>query len=137
MKANKKGYTVSVSTGLLLLGLVAIVIVSTPCVAQAQASAEEFPAGAAMGAAAIAIIVIFAAFLVLLYLGCRGDHNLDKGEFRRAVAGSFVVGFSIIAILSFVFNVLREFIIPAYIELVGIVIGFYFGQRTVETAKET
>ena len=65
------------------------------------------------------------------------DEKLNKEELRRAIAGSFIVGFGIIAVLSFVFNVLREQIIPAYIEFVGVVIGFYFGQRTAETATKT
>ena len=107
-------------------------IMSAPCVAQTPTPTETFPKNAAIGA----IIGILIAFALLIYVGVRVDKNLDKGELRRAIAGTFVVGFSILAILSFVFDILREHIVTAYIELVGIVIGFYFGQRSAATAAK-
>ncbi|MCK4734989.1 MAG: hypothetical protein KAT65_21230 [Methanophagales archaeon] len=81
----------------------------------------------------VAAIVILAAFVWLIRLGYSADKELEKGELRRAIAGTFVVGFSIIAFLSYVSGVLRVQIVTAYIELVGIIIGFYFGQRAAET----
>ena len=86
-----------------------------------------------------AIIAILAAFGYLIQVGVKTSEkkNLGKGELRRAIAGTFVVGFSVIAVLAFVSGILRVHIVTAYIELVGVVIGFYFGQRTVETAVET
>ncbi len=125
-------------------------IVSAPCVAQTPTpTSTATPLQAqtlipsdmfskdvvAIGAAIGAIFVILIAFAILVYVGVRGGNNLDKGGLRRAIAGTFVVGFSILAILSFVFGILREHIITAYIELVGIVIGFYFGQRSAATQQ--
>ncbi len=104
---------------------------ATPLQAQSLIPSEMFPEDVvAIGAAIGAIFVILIIFALLVYVGVRGGNNLDKGGLRRAIAGTFVVGFSILAILSFVFGILREHIITAYIELVGIVIGFYFGQRS-------
>jgi hypothetical protein len=134
-KGKKKALSLLLA-GVLLFCVVAIV--SVPCGAQTPTPAEVFPEEAAFGAFIGAIIAILAVFVFLVYIGYRADKDLKTGEFRRAVAGLFVVGFSTIAILSFVFNILRDFIIPAYIELVGIIIGFYFGQRSVaSTAPAT
>ena len=132
-KGRKKALSVLLM-GALLFCVVAIV--SAPCGAQTPTPAEEFPKEAAAGTVIGAIIAILAIFVFLVYLGYRADKDFKTGEFRRAVAGAFVVGFSIIAILSFVFGILRDLIIPAYIELVGIIIGFYFGQRAAEIAFE-
>jgi hypothetical protein len=136
-KGKKKALSLLL-TGVLLFCVVAMV--SAPCGAQTPTPtpAEVFPPEAAFGAFISAIGVILAVFVFLVYIGYRADKDLKTGEFRRAVAGLFVVGFSTLAILSFVFNILRALIIPAYIELVGIIIGFYFGQRSVaSTAPAT
>lgn len=109
---------------------------ATPLQAQTLIPSDMFSKNVvAIGAAIGAIFVILIAFAILVYVGVRGGNNLDKGGLRRAIAGTFVVGFSILAILSFVFGILREHIITAYIELVGIVIGFYFGQRSAATQQ--
>ena len=74
--------------------------------------------------------VILAIFVLMIGLGFWADKKLDKGEIRRAIAVTLVAGFSILAVLSFVFDILRVQIVTAFIELVGIVVGFYFGVRT-------
>ena len=79
-------------------------------------------------AATIAVILI--VFLVVLMLGWVDGHNLDKGEMRRAIAATFVTGFTLITILCIYYGIYRSEVIIAYIEMVGIVIGFYFGAKT-------
>jgi hypothetical protein len=83
-------------------------------------------------AAGVAVGVILAAFVLLVILGYLAVERgrLDMGEMRRAIAGTFVVGFTILLILSLRYNIKQTEIIMAYIELVGIVIGFYFGAKT-------
>lgn len=78
----------------------------------------------------VAIVVIVLCFGMILYLGWREDHKLDKGEMRRAIAGTFVIGFTILTILCLNYRIYQTEILLAYIELVGIVIGFYFGAKT-------
>ena len=94
------------------------------------------PTTISSGAAIAAAIVVFIAFGLLIGIGFLADHNLNKGEMRRAIAGTFVVGFTMLMILSLHYGFYRNEIITAYIEFVGIVVGFYFGQRAAETKKE-
>ncbi len=79
--------------------------------------------------------LIICAFIGILFLGWWKDRNLDKGEMRRAIAGTFVIGFTILMILCLSFNIYQKEVIIAYIELVGIVIGFYFGAKTAAEKK--
>jgi hypothetical protein len=81
-------------------------------------------------------VAIFVVFFILISLGYLVDKKLNKGEMRRAIAGSFVVGFSILMFLSLRYDFSENQIITMYIQLAGIVIGFYFGSRAVGEKKE-
>jgi hypothetical protein len=83
----------------------------------------------------VGIAFVCFAFLFLIYLGCMKDGTLSKGELRRAVAGSLVLAFTILALFSMVMgdqNGIGKEIVIAYIQLVGIAVGFYFGAKTAE-----
>jgi hypothetical protein len=85
---------------------------------------------------AIVVFIILVVFVGILVAGWYGDHrNLDKGEMRRAIAGVFVVGFTIIVFLSIVYDIELSEIVLMYIELTGIVIGYYFGARTAKEKR--
>ncbi len=77
-----------------------------------------------------AIAMLILVFVLILYLGWLDDHKLDKGEMRRALAGMLVVGFTVLAVLSIIYEFELSMIALAYIELTGIVVGFYFGAKT-------
>ena len=81
-------------------------------------------------------LAIFVVFFIMIFLGYLVDRNLNKGEMRRAIAGSFVVGFSILMFLSLICDFSENQIITMYVQIAGIVIGFYFGSRTVGEKKE-
>ncbi|GEM_PF-1412368 len=87
----------------------------------------------------VAIAFVSFVFLFLIFLGCMADQTLSKGELRRAVAGSLVLAFTILALFSIVMGdeigIGKEIVI-AYIQLVGIATGFYFGARTAERDEE-
>jgi len=85
---------------------------------------------------AIVVFIILVVFVGILVSGWYGDHrNLDKGEMRRAIAGVFVVGFTILVFLSIAYDIKLSEIVLMYIELTGIVIGYYFGARTAKEKK--
>ena len=94
------------------------------------------PTTISSGAAIAATIVVLIAFGLLIVIGFLADRNLNMGEMRRAIAGTFVVGFTMLMILSLHYGFYQSEIITAYIEFVGIVVGFYFGQRAAETKIE-
>lgn len=83
-------------------------------------------------------ILIVCVFGGLMYAGYKADADLNKGEMRRAIAGTFSVGFIILMLLSlnYSFDQNKE-IVTTYIQLVGVVIGFYFGTRTALSASKT
>ncbi len=96
---------------------------------------NEIPANVRMKVVIVTTCFIICAFIGILILGWLKDRNLDKGEMRRAIAGTFVIGFTILMILCLSFNIYQKEVIIAYIELVGIVIGFYFGAKTAAEKK--
>ncbi len=88
-----------------------------------------------MTAFIVAASIIIIAFMGILILGWLKDRNLDKGEMRRAIAGTFVVGFTMLMVLCLRFGIYQKEVVIAYIELVGIVIGFYFGAKIAGEKK--
>ena len=114
-----------------------VAIASAPCVAKTPSPTPTPATTISSGAAIVAAIVVLIAFALLIYAGVRADKELNKGEMRRAIAGTFVVGFTVLMILSLHYGIYQSEIIVAYIEFVGIVIGFYFGQRSAATATKT
>lgn len=85
-----------------------------------------------------ATFVILLAFALLIVIGVLADRKLNRGEMRRAIAGTFVVGFTMLMILSLTYDCsYRREIVMMYIELVSIIIGFYFGSRAVAEKKES
>ena len=82
------------------------------------------------------VSAILGIFVLLIALGYRADKNLNKGEMRRAIAGTLVIGFVILVFLSLYYEISNQPLVIAFIELVGIVVGFYFGSKTVAEKKE-
>ena len=87
---------------------------------------------------ALVTILIVSVFGGLMYAGYKADADLNKGEMRRSIAGTFSVGFIILMLLSlnYSFDQNKE-IVTTYIQLVGVVIGFYFGTRTALSASKS
>lgn len=82
------------------------------------------------------VSAILGIFVLLIALGYLADKNLNKGEMRRAIAGTLVSGFVILVFLSLYYEISNQPLVIAFIELVGIVVGFYFGSKTVAEKKE-
>lgn len=88
----------------------------------------------------VGIAFVCFVFLFLIFLGCVKDGSLSKGELRRAVAGSLTLAFTLLALFAMVMDEkeggIGKEIVIAYIQLVGIAVGFYFGARTAEKEEE-
>ncbi|NAS88648.1 hypothetical protein C4E24_02755 [ANME-1 cluster archaeon AG-394-G21] len=82
------------------------------------------------------VSAILGIFVLLIALGYWADKSLNKGEMRRAIAGTLVIGFVILVFLSLYYEISNQPLVIAFIELVGIVVGFYFGSKTVAEKKE-
>jgi hypothetical protein len=82
--------------------------------------------------AALAILLIF-GWMILI--GVKADKKLDQGEVRRAIAGTFVVGFTILMVLSIKYDIPDNDVTTMYVQLAGIVIAFYFGTRAVAVKR--
>ncbi|NIA10578.1 MAG: hypothetical protein GWP10_12835 [Nitrospiraceae bacterium] len=95
---------------------------------------KSLPAAWVVGAAFVLMSATFWGLILLGWLKDK-DHKLDKGEMRRAIAGTFVVGFIILTISSCTgFDIFQKEIVQAYTQLTFIVVGFYFGARTAVTS---
>ena len=88
----------------------------------------------------VGIAFVCFVFLFLIFLGCMKDGTLSKGELRRAVAGSLTLAFTLLALFAMVMDEkegeIGKEIVIAYIQLVGIAVGFYFGAKTAEREEE-
>ncbi|CAD6491942.1 MAG: hypothetical protein DIAAKJNI_00175 [Candidatus Argoarchaeum ethanivorans] len=84
----------------------------------------------------LVVFLILGIFVLLIGLGYRADKSLNKGEMRRAIAGTLVTGFVILVFLSLYYEISNQPLVIAFIELVGIVVGFYFGSKTFAEKKE-
>ncbi|CAD6491436.1 MAG: hypothetical protein CHKLHMKO_00126 [Candidatus Argoarchaeum ethanivorans] len=84
----------------------------------------------------LVVFLILGIFVLLIGLGYQADKSLNKGEMRRAIAGTLVTGFVILVFLSLYYEISNQPLVIAFIELVGIVVGFYFGSKTVAEKKE-
>jgi hypothetical protein len=84
----------------------------------------------------LVLLVVLIVFGILLALGYRTNRDLDHGEMRRTIAGTLIFGFTAIVFLSLKYDFRNEDLINSYIQLVGVVIGFYFGTRAVMEKQE-
>lgn len=73
--------------------------------------------------------IICFTFFVILVLGWWKDKEIDKGVMRRAMAGTFVIGFTFLMMLSMWSGYFQKEIILMYIQLVSVVVAFYFGAK--------
>ncbi|WP_406661851.1 hypothetical protein V7O66_04865 [Methanolobus sp. ZRKC3] len=78
----------------------------------------------------IVLFVVLLVFGAILVMGYKADTCLNKGEMRRTIAGTFVVGFTILLLLSLFYEFRNDEIVTAYVQMTGVVIGFYFGTRS-------
>ena len=88
----------------------------------------------------LAALVLFpaltlAVFLILIYMGYLADRSLSKGEMRRAIAGTFVVGLQMLLFFSLVFKVYEEKVLTTYLTAMTTILGFYFGSRTAQQTQ--
>lgn len=83
------------------------------------------------------VMIFVLLFVILLGIGICKPEQMEGGQMRRAIAGMLVFGF--IAILMFVLygaeiDGNNKEVISQYIQLVGIIIGFYFGAKITTDA---
>ncbi len=83
------------------------------------------------------IIISFLIFASLIFIGGwtpTNDNffkfNLKHGQIRSAIAGTLVFGFVILTFFSLYYPLNEGTIFNQFSQVVGIIIGFYFGSRT-------
>jgi hypothetical protein len=84
------------------------------------------------------LMIFVLLFIALLGIGVFKPEQMEGGQMRRAIAGLLVFGF--VTILMFALygtgiNDNNKDVISQYIQLVGIIIGFYFGAKITTDAK--
>jgi hypothetical protein len=83
------------------------------------------------------ILIVVILFAGLLGIGICKPDQMESGQMRRAIAGLLVFGFIAILIFSLYdkLPVENKEIVSQYIQLVGIIIGFYFGAKITSDAS--
>ena len=82
------------------------------------------------------IIFIFAlaailSTFVLMFYGGFTDEKLNQDEMRHTFAASLLIGFIILTLGTLINSNLQDnTIVSAYIQMVGVVVGFYFGHKS-------
>lgn len=83
------------------------------------------------------IIISFLIFASLIFIGGwtpTNDNffkfNLRHGQIRSAIAGTLIFGFVILTFFSLYYPLNESTIFNQFSQVVGIIIGFYFGSRT-------
>ncbi|RZB32966.1 MAG: hypothetical protein SRB1_01259 [Desulfobacteraceae bacterium Eth-SRB1] len=84
----------------------------------------------------LVVFLILGIFVLLIGLGYRADKSLNKGEMRRAIAGTLVTGFVILVFLSLYYEISNQPLVIAFIELCYIVVGFYFGSKQLQKKRK-
>lgn len=92
----------------------------------------------------VGVIGIFTFFGILMFLNyLTGDKNICQGEMRKAITISFIVVYFALLSLSTINNLgisytgMFQTMIEHFSYLVGIVVVFYFGSRSVEKYIDT
>jgi hypothetical protein len=86
-----------------------------------------------MWALLLIVVILFAG---LLGIGICKPEQMESGQMRRAIAGLLVFGFVAILVFSLYgkLPIENKEIVSQYIQLVGIIIGFYFGAKITSDA---
>jgi len=127
-RCESMGRTITVTFVFLLLVLAAILVKNVIL------SASDVPPASSVWAA---IIILAIVFLLLIYMGCAVDGSLDQGEMRRAIAGTFVLGFTMLIFFLARYEIQNKEVVTAYLQMVGVIVGFYFGAKTALMGTST
>jgi hypothetical protein len=88
------------------------------------------------------IVLIFAlsailSTFVLMFYGGFTDEKLNQDEMRHTFAASLLIGFIILALGTLInVNLKDNTIVAAYIQMVGVIVGFYFGHKSAIQSHE-
>jgi hypothetical protein len=82
------------------------------------------------------VVAVISAGALMVLIGYRADKCLSSGEIRRAIAAVLVLGFVMITILSIAYRIPNKEIVTSYTQLVGVIIGFYFGSKIASEAGD-
>lgn len=74
-------------------------------------------------------LIIIAGFFVIIFLGWWQEKRIDKGVMRRAMAGTFVIGYTFVVMLSMWSGNFQKEVVLMYVQLVSVVVAFYFGAK--------
>lgn len=133
---KKTKMRIQVASGfiLLILGLYLLIILLQ--LSRNLIGAETMINSFALVTPVVLTLLIFGAVLLMLYTQTKLRQKDEVGGMRKTMAGLLVVGLIAVVLfsLSGMINKDSQNIITQYIQLVGIVIAFYFGTKATEDA---
>lgn len=78
-----------------------------------------------------AISAVLSTFVLMFYGGFADKEELNQDEMRHIFAASLLIGFIILTLGAIInVNLKDNTIVAAYIQMVGVIVGFYFGHKS-------
>jgi hypothetical protein len=99
-------------------------------------ASETLPGSFALVTPVILTLLVFGAVLVMLYAQTKLQQKDEVGGMRKTMAGLLVIGLVAVVLFSLTgtINPANQNIVTQFIQLVGIVVAFYFGTKATEDA---
>jgi hypothetical protein len=128
IKGDRK-FIIQIVSGFILLVLGLCLLISL-----AQMSRNMINSGIsspfALVTPAVLALLVFCAILLMLYVQTKlKGEDSEIGGMRKTIAGLLVIGLIVVVLFALSGDIKNNEIITQYIQLVGIVIAFYFGSK--------
>ena len=119
---------------LLILGWYLLILLTQ--LSRSITGAETAQGSFALVTPVILTLLVFGAVLIMLYTQTKLQQENEVGGMRKTMAGLLAIGLIVVVLfsLSGTINPANENIVTQFIQLVGIVIAFYFGSKATEDA---
>ena len=119
---------------LLILGWYLLILLTQ--LSRSITGAETVQGSFALVTPVILTLLVFGAVLIMLYTQTKLQQKDEVGGMRRTMAGLLAIGLIAVVLfsLSGTIDPANENIVTQFIQLVGIVIAFYFGSKATEDA---
>ena len=119
---------------LLILGWYLLILLTQ--LSRSITGAETTQGSFALVTPVILTLLVFGAVLIMLYTQTKLQQENEVGGMRKTMAGLLAIGLIVVVLfsLSGTINPANENIVTQFIQLVGIVIAFYFGSKATEDA---
>jgi hypothetical protein len=133
IKADRK-IVIQLASGFVLLVLGLYLLISLAQISRNGATIA-MSSSFALVTPVVLTLLVFGAVLLMLYVQNKLQEPNETGGMRKTIAGLLVIGLIVVILFALIEDISKnENIISQFIQLVGIVIAFYFGSKATSDA---